>query len=80
MAVASTSREVLIEDLTVGSTEDDIYHRDERPGRIVRLVPWVDEDGGYSLLAITEVGWVYQSGDDASEWTLIGRILEAGPR
>jgi hypothetical protein len=72
----ATGRDVLIEDLTVGSTEDDVYHRDERPGAVVRVVPWIREDGSYSLLAVTEVGWVYQAGDDPSEWTLIGRILE----
>jgi len=78
---ASTSRDVLIEDLTTGSVEADIYHRAERPGRVVRIVPWLEADGDFSLLAITEVGWVYQSGDDPSEWTLVGRILDsAEPR
>ena len=75
-ASARSSRDVLLEDLTVKSTENDIYHMAERPGAVVRLIPWVDEDGSYHVLAVTELGWVYKSGSDASQWELIGRIFE----
>lgn len=76
VASARSSRDVLLEDLTIGSSEADIYHRAERPGAVVRLVPWVDGDGSAYLLAITELGWVYRSGDNPSEWTLVARIFE----
>ncbi len=71
-------REVLIEDLTLGHIRNDIHHRPERPGKVVRVVPWVGAEGGYSVIAITEVGWVYQS-SDASSWQLVGRIFDSHP-
>lgn len=71
----ATPRDVLLEDLSMlGEVENDIYHRAERPGAIVRVVPWLDDDGNYSLIAISEVGWVYQCGSNPNEWTLVGNI------
>jgi hypothetical protein len=71
----ATPRDVMLEDLrTPGPIENDIYHRAERPGNIVRVVPWVGADGSYSLIAVSEVGWVYQTGAGPTEWTLIGNI------
>ena len=40
----------------------------------MRVVPWVGADGSYSLIAVSEVGWVYQSNGSPDEWTLIGNI------
>lgn len=81
---ASTApRHVMIQDLTapkIGPITDDMYFRAQRPGKVVRVVPWFEPDGSYRVLVITEVGWVYQSGDDPSEWTLVGRILDAKRR
>ncbi|HWN81684.1 MAG TPA: hypothetical protein VNM87_06290 [Candidatus Udaeobacter sp.] len=71
----ATPREVMLEDLdTLGPIENDIYHRAERPGAIVRVVPWVGADGSYSLIAVSEVGWVYQSDGGPGDWVLIGNI------
>jgi len=71
----ATPRDVLLEDLSqLGEIENDIYHRAERPGAIVRVVPWMDADGNYSVIAISEVGWVYQSGSSPDEWILVGNI------
>jgi hypothetical protein len=83
--VSASSREVLLEDLPsperLGQVEDDIHHRAERPGKVVRVVPWFEQDGSYKVLVITEAGWVYESGADPSQWTLVGRVLEGvGPR
>jgi hypothetical protein len=75
---AASSRDVMLEDLRTTEVQDDLYHRGERPGKVVRVVPWIDEDGDYSVLAITEVGWVYQAAGDPSEWVLIGRIFDVG--
>jgi hypothetical protein len=70
----ATPREVMLQDLRMpNEIENDIYHRPERPGNIVRVVPWV-ENGSYSLIAVSECGWVYQSGDNPNEWTLVGNI------
>jgi hypothetical protein len=81
---SASSRDVLLEDLrspVLGEIQDDIHHRAERPGKVVRIIPWFESDGSYRVVAITEAGWVYQSGDDPSEWAFIGRILEGkGPR
>jgi hypothetical protein len=74
----ASSRDVMLEDLRAPEIQDDLYHRGERPGRIVRVVPWMDEHGGYSVLAITEVGWVYQAMGDPSEWVLVGRVFDDG--
>jgi hypothetical protein len=78
-SVSATSREVMLEDLTLpdqlGPIQDDIHHRAERPGRVVRVVPWFAPDGTYRVLAITEAGWVYESGSDPSQWSLVGRVL-----
>jgi hypothetical protein len=73
-AVAA-SRAVLLEDLRLEPVDNAIYHQPERPGKVVRVLPWLAEGGGYRLLAVTELGWVYLSGDDPSEWTLVGHIL-----
>jgi len=71
----ATPRDVLLEDLdTLGPIENDIYHRAERPGAIVRVVPWVGADGSYSLIAVSEAGWVYESDGGPDEWVLIGNI------
>ena len=40
---------------------------------VVVAAPWIDRDGSYSVLAITEVGWVYQA-RETDEWVLVGRI------
>lgn len=74
----ATSREVMIEDLTIGHIENDIHHRAERPGKIVRVVPWIQADGSYAVVAITEVGWVYQS-TDSMNWTLVGQVFDSDP-
>jgi hypothetical protein len=71
----ATPRDVLLQDLyTPGEIENDIYHRAERPGAIVRVVPWVGADGSYSLIAVSETGWVYQTGEGPTDWLLIGNI------
>ncbi len=61
----------------VGPVQDDIFHKPERPGKVVRALPWFDADGAYAIVVITEAGWVYRSGDDLSQWMLVGRVLEA---
>ena len=78
ISAGASSREVLLEDLLVGAVENDIHHRPERPGKIVRVVPWMGEDGSYSVLAISEVGWVYKAEGDPGNWILVGRIFDVG--
>ncbi len=74
-------RTALLEDLRafqrgqVGPIGDDIFHHPERPGKVVRVVPWFGADGHYAIVAITEVGWVYRT-NDLSNWELVGKILE----
>jgi len=82
MARSDAERDALLEDLRnfehgqTGPVQDDVFHRPERPGKVVRVIPWMGPDGSYAIVAITEVGWVYRSGRDLSEWVLVGRILE----
>lgn len=82
MARRDPERDALLEDLRnfeqgqTGPVQDDVFHRPERPGKVVRVIPWMGPDGSYAIVAITEVGWVYRSGRDLSEWVLVGRILE----
>jgi hypothetical protein len=71
----AASREVMLEDLEVGEIQNDLYHRAARPGKVVRVVPWMSEDGRYTLLAVTETGWVYQTEADPTSWKLVGRIF-----
>jgi hypothetical protein len=76
----ASPREVLLQDLIYHDPthpfDKDIYHRPERPGNIVRIVPWLGSDGSYSLLAISELGWVYQSQGGPDAWELVGCIYE----
>lgn len=74
-AARASSRDVLLEDLRIEPVQSAIYHQAERPGKVVRIVPWVEKDGGYRLLAVTELGWVFESGDDPGQWTLVGQIV-----
>jgi hypothetical protein len=82
MAGSDPERDALLEDLRnfergqIGPVADDVFHHPERPGKVVRVIPWVGPDGTYAIVAVTEAGWVYRSGRDLSEWTLAGRILE----
>jgi hypothetical protein len=82
MAGSDPERDALLEDLRAfehgqtGPVQDDTFHHPERPGKVVRVIPWMGPDGSYAIVAITEVGWVYRSGQDLSEWILVGRILE----
>lgn len=82
MARNDPERDALLEDLRnfehgqLGPVQDDVFHRPERPGKVVRVLPWMGPDGSYAIVAITEVGWVYRSGRDLSDWVLVGRILE----
>ncbi len=81
-ARSDPERDALLEDLRnfeqgqTGPVQDDVFHRPERPGKVVRVLPWMGPDGSYAIVAITEVGWVYRSGRDLSDWVLVGRILE----
>ena len=76
----ASPREVLLQDLIYRDPthpfDKDIYHRPERAGNIVRIIPWLGSDGSYSLLAISELGWVYQSLGGPGEWELVGCIYE----
>ena len=74
-AAQASSRDVLLEDLRMEPVQSAIYYQAERPGKVVRIVPWVEEDGSYRLLAVTELGWVFESGGDPGQWTLVGQIL-----
>lgn len=81
MAGSDPERDAMLEDLRnfergqTGPVQDDVFHHPERPGKVVRVIPWLGADGTYAIVAVTEAGWVYRSGQDLSEWVLVGRIL-----